>query len=222
MWRRVLIGVIGIVVVGIAGAEHLSRRGAERRLQEATEARRKLELQFGEVAATHERVKQDLRKEQQRSAELAALLTSAHGQLEQTQAQLTEQTRSVRGLQVRLSALQRQMDQLQGELAVTLQEREGAVPAGANAVQIERIVVSDAGTANSQGRIVSVHQDWNFVVIDLGWDTVRIGDTVSIFRDQQLLAKARVDRVQEGVCAATVLPEWRADAIRVNDLVRLL
>ena len=59
-------------------------------------------------------------------------------------------------------------------------------------------------------------------MISLGWDAVRIGDVVSIFRNDQLQAKAKIERVQEGVCAATVLPDWKTEAIQLNDLVRIL
>ena len=89
-------------------------------------------------------------------------------------------------------------------------------------MQLDRVVVSEAGTSSLQGRIMSVHRDWNFVVIDLGWGQVRIGDTVSIFRNSQLLAKARVERVQEGVCAATVLPGWETAEIQINDVASIL
>jgi hypothetical protein len=60
------------------------------------------------------------------------------------------------------------------------------------------------------------------VVISLGWDAVRIGDVVSIFRGNQLQAKAKIERVQEGVCAATVLPDWKTDALELNDVARVL
>ena len=125
---------------------------------------------------------------------------------------------------MRLAAIQQQMEQLQGELAATLETRPKAASADASSapVRLERVVVSAGGAAGFQGRVLSVHQDWDFVVIDLGWNTVRVGDTVSIFRHNELLAKAKVERVQEAACAATVLPEWNAAEIRVNDLVRAL
>ena len=88
-------------------------------------------------------------------------------------------------------------------------------------MQLERIVVSrtDAGL---HGRVLSIDKNWNFVVVDLGWSAVGIGDTLSIYREEQLLAKARVERVQEGICAASLLPEWSTAEIRVNDQVRAL
>ena len=82
--------------------------------------------------------------------------------------------------------------------------------------------VADTSVRGLNGRIVSVHADWNFVVIDLGWDNVQIGDQVSIVRNGEVLAEAQIARVQEAVSAATVMPAWSAEAIQVNDQVDLL
>jgi len=168
-------------------------------------------------------VQADLRNEQERSHGLSEALATTRGQLEETTGRLTEERQSVRALQARVAAMQQQMDQLQGELALTFQARaQEAAAKGAGPVQLERIVVSSEALPGLRGRIVSVHQEWDFVVIDLGWDAVKIGDTVSIFRDERLLAKARVDRVQEDVCAATVLPGWDMGTISVNDEAQVL
>lgn len=222
--RRILLAGLGIVLGAAATEEHLSRGLMARRLHEALEGRRQLELQFGEVLATHQQMKAQLKNEQQRSQELSTALAAARKKLEETTARLAEETRTVHELQMRLTSTQHEASQLQGELAVALQQagQQSAKADSSSAVQLERVVVSDVSTPALQGRVVSVHRDWNFVVIDLGWDAVRIGDTVSIFRNDQLLAKARIERVQEGVAAATLLPEWQTTEIHVNDLVRVL
>lgn len=220
--RRALVGVVVAALAAIAGSEHHARRLTRAQFQQAVEARQQLERRFGEVMASHERLKSDLDTERRRSQELEEALASAKSQLEQTSGRLADESRTSRTLQLRLAEMQQQLDQLQGELAVTLTQRESAAGVKPGAVQIERVVVSDAGGSNPAGRVISIHRDWDFVVIDLGWDAVRIGDVVSIFRADQLQAKARIERVQEGVCAATVLPEWKTDEIQLNDLVRVL
>jgi gas vesicle protein len=221
--QRILAIGGGVLLAGAAAGEHLYRRTIEGRYRQAQEARRQLELQFGEVLATHQQLKQELEQERQRSKELFDLLAGMRGRVEDLMAQWTQERQTVQSLQERMTAMQRQMDQLQGELAVALQppSRQSA-KAASQAIQLERVVVSDAASSGLRGRIVSVHKDWNFVVIDLGWDAVRIGDTVSIFRENQLLAKARVERVQEGMCAASLLPEWETAEVHINDLVRPL
>ena len=221
--QQVLIVVGGVVLIGAVAWEHSARRLTERRYREVVDSRKHLELQYGEMLATHEQLKQDLNTERQRSNVLSESLTSMREQLEKTVARLTEETQTVRELHMRLAAMQQQLDQLQGELALSLQERQTESARGeAGPVQLERIVVSDATASTLHGRILSIHPTWNFIVIDLGWDAVRIGDTVSIVRNDQLLAKARVELVQEGICAATILPEWEHADIQVNDLVRIL
>ena len=221
--RAIIIGSVAILLIGVAVGEDLARRLVTKRYRQMVEARRQLELQVGEMVATHEQLKGELTESQQRSQELTKALAQARGELENAVGRLAQETKAGRELGQRLASVQRQMEQLQGELAVTLQGRSAASSASAPpAVQLERVMVSDADAAALKGRIVSIHKDWNFVVIDLGWDAVRIGDTVSIVRNGEVLAKARIDRVQEDVCAATLLSESESGEVRVNDLVRIL
>ncbi len=224
--RHILFIVAGVLVVAAVAAEALSRRSLMRRYRNAVEAQQQLEHRLQDVLATHEGLQRQLSDEQRRSTDLAAALAAAHTELQQATGRLSEESRNVKDLQVRLSAMQRQMDQLQGELSLTLQQaapRAAAPHKPSGPVALERIIVSNAATAAGlRGRVLSIHPEWNFVVIDLGWSAVRIGDTVSVFRNDQLLAKARVDRVQEGVCAATILPQWPITDIHINDAVQLL
>jgi len=219
--RRILLAFLGVGLIGAAVGEHLYRRLIERRYRQEITGRQQLERRFNEVVITHDQLISDLAKERQRSQELSAIVKEKSEAFEQTVGRLSEETQTIRELQLRLAAMEQQMDQLQGELATALQQSGSANEGKAGAVELERIVVAKAD-APMQGRVVSVHPDWDFVIIDLGWDEVNIGDTVSIFRSDQLLAKARVERVQEGVAAATLLPEWKSAKIQVNDRVQLL
>jgi hypothetical protein len=202
----------------------VSRREAQRLFREAVDAKRQLERRVDQALSSHEQLVRDLSSERQRSQVLSGELGSVRGQLEEAVGRLTSEGRTTQELRSRLSALEQQLDQLQGELAMTLQERERlAKESGADQpVQLERILVGTAASSGLQGRVVSIHESWDFVVTSLGWDEVKVGDTVSIFRDDRLQARARVDRVQEGASAATVLPEWESSEIRVNDIVRPL
>ncbi len=213
----------GIVAIGVAAEAHLARGFLAKRYRQAVEGRRQLELQFAEFVVSHERLTDELKRGQERALELAEALASARARLDETAGLLAEETRKVRELQIHLATRDRQAEQLQGELVIALQQQEAAGDLKApGPVQLDRIVVSSAEESALEGRVVSVHPEWNFIVMDIGWSAVRIGDTVSVFRHEQLLAKARVERVQEGVCAATILPGWKAAEVHINDLVRLL
>ena len=212
-----------MALIGIAGVEHYARRVTQGQLAQAVDARQQLERRLNDVMASHERLEANLVAERKRTGELESALTTAEAQLEQTSGRLAEEGRNSRSLQVRVTDMQQQLDRMQGELSVALGGRT-AGPAGLKpgTVQIDRVVVSDASKPADAGRVISIHRDWDFVVVNLGWDTVRIGDVLSIYRGEQLRAKARVERVQEGVCAATVLPDWKTDAVELNDVARML
>ncbi len=221
--RQWLIAGVGLVLVGVAGGEDAARRAIERHYRQAVQDRQQIDRRFRTVLATHEQITSDLYKEQRRSQELSDALKIARAQLEQTVGQLAEESRNVRELHGRLASVQQQVDQLQGELSLTMDQRQTSGELQASKpIELERIVVSDAKAPALQGRVLSVHPDWNFVVVDLGWNAVKVGETVSIFRNDRLLAKARVERVQERVCAATVLPEWQMSEIKINDLAKVL
>jgi hypothetical protein len=211
---------MGLALLGLGSWEYRERQTLQLRYQEALESRRQLALRYGEMLATHEQLKVDLAEERQRAQGLEQRLASTRTELDQVGQQLAQATRNVRGLELRLASATQQVDQLQGELVVALDESKPAPAAGP--VELERIVVAQPGAADLQGRVISVHKDWNFVVIDLGWNNVHIGDVVTIVRQDQLLAKARVERVQESVCAASLLPDWATAEVRINDIVKAL
>ena len=222
---RIILIVIGTGLVGGWGMEWAARQTVTHRLNAALQTQRNLELELGEVRAEHQRVAEALTSEQQRAEQLTHALSEKDQVLQQTMERLAQEERIAQELQDRLVAMGRQFDQMEGELSVALQPHGAAsAQAGEGMVQLEKVVVTQPATAEAsvQGHVVSVHPEWKFVVIDLGWDTVSIGEVVSIYRNEELLGKARVERVQEKVSAATLLPDWTHTEVRVNDIVRVL
>ena len=220
--RQGLIGLLGLALIGAVVGEEAARRSIQQRYHAAVATQQQLEAQFKDTLANYERLTNDLAQERWRSNQLTEELARRTKEFDETMVKLSEQSQTVRELQGRLASLQTQTEQLQGELAAVGAGAASQETTGKRSVELERIVVANGETAGFQGRIVSVHPEWDFIVIDLGWDAVKIGETVSIYRNEQLLGKARIERVQEGVCAATVLPDSQTDAIHVNDLVRIL
>ena len=221
--RRALLAVLGIVVTMTAVGEHLGRRLIERRYRQALEGRQQLERQVSGVLTTHKQLTDDLAAQRQRTQALTNTVDEKSAELDKSIGRLAEEAQTIRGLQQRIKVQEQQMAQLQGELADALHLAQVAPGATSSAaVELERIMVSSDTSPALRGRVISVHPEWDFVVIDLGWDAVKIGDTVTIMRNEEFLAKAKVERVQEGVSAAAIMPEWDAENVRVNDRVKLL
>jgi exonuclease VII large subunit len=226
--QRILALAAGIVLVGFAVSEHLYRRLFERRYELVLQSQEQLESHLKQVLAANHQLLGHLVSELHRSQKLEDTVAQKNRELDQTFSRLSEAHQATLSLSGRLTTMEKQMERLQGELAVAI-DTSGAAgqPArsgrnSAAAVELERIVVSRSDRDNVQGRVVSIHPDWHFIVVDLGWNQVKIGDTVSVFRNDKLLAKAKVERVQEDLAAATLLPEWQPNEVQINDLVKPL
>ncbi len=214
------VGLVVLLLGWVAGREHLARRALQHRYATVVEGQRQLERRYADAILQHETLVRDLVQQRQRSEELAGAVGAYQDELATTRTRLYDAQRVTQELGGQVAALRGQLDKLQAELSLALATRPpGEVLEEASAVRLERIVVNSAGGEFLHGRILSVNPEWDFAVVDLGWDTLSIGDTVSILRGDQTLAKARVDRVQEDVSIVTMLPEWTDVDIRVNDLV---
>ena len=222
--RLVLVGS-GVALVAVTLGQWAGHRQLQRRYHESLQARQQLELEAGQLRAERDRLTATVTEEQQRSAQLSSAVSAKDAEVQDGLQRLLQEEHIIQELQGRLLAMQLQFDRLQGELAAVLEEHPAGAPASpGRMIELEKVVVthSAAPAPGLQGRVLSVNPEWRFVVIDLGWDVVNIGDVVSIYRNDQLLGKARVERVQEQVCAAALLPEWVESHVQANDVVRIL
>jgi len=226
--RGIFVAVIGLAAGGMALGEWIAHRRVEQAYRQAIETRRRLEVELGEARADRERLTGELAAEQQRVQQLTARLSDKETELQAVVDRLAQEERIMLELQGRLLSMQHQFDRVQGELAITLQaQAASASTPDKPVVRLEKVVVrhptaTNDSAAGFEGRVVSFNPQWRFIVVDMGWDVVNIGDVLSIYRHDQLLGQARVERVQEEVCAASLLSESLEAEIQVNDLVRVL
>lgn len=221
---------VGLIVVGLGIASALVIEGTARfrveaRYRSAVRQQRKLEQELVQVRDERNRLFEVAQREQRKSEQLAQQLSTKDQQLQEVMARLDREDLTVKELRAKLDQSQDHFERIQDELALALQSQPGSGAAGTDkTIRLEKIVVAAGGpnAATRAGKIVSVNPDWRFVVIDLGWDKVGIGDVVSIYREEELLGKARIERVQADVAAATLLPEWIQADVKVNDVVRVL
>ncbi len=96
-------------------------------------------------------------------------------------------------------------------------------------VELPPIVVNSNGPAVSfnpgatipgiDAQVVSVNHDNNFVILDAGENTgVRIGDTLSVYRDSKYVARLEVIQVRKDISAADIKDKW--SRLEAGDVVR--
>lgn len=222
---RLALGFLVAALMAAWAGESMARRRMSGRYQDALRTARQLELQFADVQIERDRLARVAETERDRSDQLAATLAAKDEQLQSVISRLGQEETLIEDLQQQLVAMQTQLDRMQGELTAGLDAKSKTRKTASrqNPVELERVIVSDASSESLlQGHVVSVHPEWQFVVIDLGWDTVNIGDLVSIYRGSQLIGRARVERVQEQVSAASLLADSVQGQVQIDDVVRVL
>ena len=111
------------------------------------------------------------------------------------------------------------------QLIITMKEKrilEATVKEFAQAprtIQLEKIVVKPAPLLT--GNVLVVNREFAFVIVDLGRvNNVNLGDVLSVYRGGEFVGKVQVEKVEEKISAATVLPEWQTIEFRENDEVK--
>jgi len=98
-----------------------------------------------------------------------------------------------------------------------------------NEVELPPIVVSSndgatsfntgASAPNLNGRVISVNEPNNFVIVDLGENSgIRLGDSLSVYRDSKYIARLEVIQVRKDIAAADLKDQW--SKVKVGDVIR--
>jgi chromosome segregation ATPase len=87
--------------------------------------------------------------------------------------------------------------------------------AGRNAVPFD----PGMGAPGFDGKVVSLNQNNNFVIVDIGEnDGLRLGSSLSVYRDSKYIARLEVIQVRKDISAADIKDQW--SKIQVGDVVR--
>jgi hypothetical protein len=75
----------------------------------------------------------------------------------------------------------------------------------------------------SQGRILVVNREFDFVMINLGSNNgIENGTIFGVYRQERLIAKVEAERVYEDMCSAVILSEDKKGNIQEDDKVKML
>ena len=131
-------------------------------------------------------------------------------------------------IRLSLSRLQKEIvarRETEAQLVITMKEK-GILEAKISKLtkktgtfELERIVVKT--TPILVGRVLMVNREYDFIVADLGrGDNVKLGDVLSVYRNEKFIARVQVERLEENICAAAVLPGWQNVEFNESDEVR--
>jgi hypothetical protein len=90
-----------------------------------------------------------------------------------------------------------------------------------NPIELEGIVIKTS--PELKGRILSYDREHTFVAVDLGSQSnLKLGDVLSVYRDDLFIGKVQIEKLQETTCAAVILHPWKIVEFKENDVVTKL
>jgi chromosome segregation ATPase len=158
-------------------------------------------------------------------------LVTSKGALEKSIVHLTDEK----------SKIQKQLDGTEGLIQSKIDEiweikesldktfKESRTTGASNEVELPPIVVSsgeqainfNAGLTSPgyNGKVVSVNEDNNFVIVDIGESAgVKLGEVLSVYRDSKYVARLEVIQVRKDISAADIKEQW--SKIKAGDVVK--
>jgi hypothetical protein len=165
--------------------------------------------------------------------ELKQLVVSK-GALEKSIIRLSQEKDQIEGkLGQSESIIQSKIDeiwQIKGDIDKTVDAAKIVNPTGSQ-MELSPIVVTSDGQAGTMavppssqgpgfhGRVVSLNEDNNFVIIDLGESAgLKLGDVLGVYHDSKYIARLEVIQVRKDISAADIKEQWTK--VRVGDTIK--
>ena len=83
--------------------------------------------------------------------------------------------------------------------------------------------VSTGAASTSAGQVVVINREYDFVVVNLGKNHgLSVGQEFQIVRGNEVLGRAKVEKVYDELSAAALLPDSKKSSIREGDTVRAM
>lgn len=106
-------------------------------------------------------------------------------------------------------------------LTAQIEELTAKSPQPSKPIELEEIVIKTA--PELKGQILSYDREHTFVAIDLGnQNNLKLGDVLSVYRDDLFIGKVQVEKLEETTCAAVILDPWKNVEFKENDMVKKL
>ncbi len=189
--------------------------------QDLQDTKQDLENTREELAVT----KSELADTRQELADARDRIGTLESNLAQTEAELNEANDQIDVLKEEKQVLISQVDDLETELT---QANEAIQDLRADIETLEGIIKELEGAQGDvveldpglSGEILTVNEPWNFVVLNIGKDVGLVPNAeMVVHRDDELVGKVRISRVQENMAVADIISDWQQVDIQSGDQV---
>lgn len=184
----------------------------QHQLAQTIEEKKKVENKLTETVKAKEQVEGELASEKEKSLTLKKELDDKEQQIKTT-----------------LDRLEREITarkKAEAQLMITLKEKENLETKVRNlkeapTVELEKIVIKPGSVTT--GKITMVNKEYAFIVVNLGSQhNIKVGDILSVYRNDEFIGKVQIERAEEKMSAASILPDWQNVEFKENDVVKTI
>jgi uncharacterized phage infection (PIP) family protein YhgE len=203
--------------------------------QEKDELGRSVETRQREI----ERLSKDLEQARTEKSELSEQSAKLRAQLKNVQKQLAQSEKSKADMEAKsldMPMMSSSFEQPTVSLDTVVVKNSGASPGmPSDSPAMTSVLppgmpslsapspVQAANVSSSQGQVVVVNRDYDFVVMNLGRNHgLQIGQEFQIVRGSEVVGRVKVEKVYDELAAAAILPDSKKDAIREGDLLKAI
>ena len=209
----VLLLITSITFYLLKEEERKEKIFTQKQLIKTIEAKKVVEFNLTKTFRAKEAVEKKFDAERKRTTALEKEVEDKANQIRLALDKLEKEVIARREVETRLLITVREKKALEAELKEFTKATE--------AIELEKIVVKP--TSSLVGEVLMVNKEHSFIVVDLGRaSNLGLGDLLSIYRNDEFIGKAEVERVNEKTCAAAILPEWQDREFKESDEVRKL
>jgi archaellum component FlaC len=166
------------------------------------------------------RITKDLEQTRSEAKQVNAQLAEIQSERDTMKRQLADLERAKMDLETKVMELSEKPTVELEKVLVTGDDTASGSPSAAGAAVLP---VSTTARVPSEGQVVVVNREYDFVVMNLGKNQgLSIGQEFQIVRGNEVLGKVKIEKIYDELSAAAILPESKKSSIREGDVVRPL
>lgn len=213
-WPAMIVLSLAVVFLFfIAGTEKKIRKNTQTQLGAVTLAKETLESQLLGLCRLRDTLKQQLDAQRETVAKLTETMSQKDSEIKTIAQKLDKAVEERQETETQLVALMQEKRILEARIA---KSETGAAP-----VELEKVVVKTQ--AALKGKVLTVNKEQKFVVVGIGkQNNLNLGDILSIYRGEEFIGRVQIEKMEEKIAAAAILPEWEnADFQKDDEAIKI-
>ena len=184
---------------------------AQKQLTQTIEEKKKVENKLVGALAAKEAAEAKFAAEKEKSSKLKKELKAKEQEFKFALENIEEETALRRKAEAQLMIVMKGKEFLEARLK--------KLEKSSKQIELEKIIVKpESGLI---GRVIMVNKEYNFVVISLGRkDDLELQDALSVYRNNEFVGRVQVEKIEENMAAASILPDWQDVEFMENDEVK--